>query len=254
MQDLVNGRLYQRPERVQQYKKVAVAPPEMTILLRHRDRIVDKRLLEIGCGAGRLAAYLGPSSHYVGLDISPHMIAHCRTAYPGLDFVEGDLRAPQFADATFDTIVAISNVVDAVSHADRLAALAEWSRVLVPGGTLIFSTHNRHHPVERPVLERSRNPLRQVRFGIEYLQALLNHARLRGHERSEHDYELRNDPGHEFSVLHYYIDRATQERQLEAAGFEVLDCIDVAGVSLAPTEDDRASTELHFVAQRRWAH
>jgi SAM-dependent methyltransferase len=254
MQDEINGRLYQRPELVQQYAKVTLTLPEVAILLRQRDQVLGQRVLDIGCGAGRLAAYLGPSSDYVGLDISPHMVAHCRERFPGQTFVEGDLRVLPFEDASFNAVIAIANVIDAVSHEDRVHALEDWRRVLAPGGVLVMSTHNRHHAVERPVLGHSRNPITQLRMGVEYLQARLNHARLRRHERAFADYELRNDPGHEFSVLHYYIERPTQERQLADAGFEVLDVVDETGRSLPVGADDRAFTSLHYVARKAWTH
>ena len=42
------------------------------------------RVLDIGCGDGKLAARLGPHCHYTGVDLSPDYIAHARKTYAGL--------------------------------------------------------------------------------------------------------------------------------------------------------------------------
>jgi ubiquinone/menaquinone biosynthesis C-methylase UbiE len=210
-QDEINGRLYRRADLVRDSSVLTLSPPEVMALIRYREDVVGRRVLDLGCGAGRLAAYLRPlAGRYVGLDVSPHMVNHCRQAFVGLEFLRGDMRHLQaFSDNSFDTVFAICNLFDAVSQDDRLKTLAEVRRVLAPGGLLVFSAHNRNYSGlgKGPTLQLSRNPFTQLRYLVEYLQSISNSRRIKPHQRFEADYVLLNDSGHNFAVLHYYISR-----------------------------------------------
>src|SRR5215208_4489717 len=52
-----------------------------------------KRVLELGCGSGRILAALEPS-YGVGVDFSPATIAKARALFPNLNFVLGDAEDP----------------------------------------------------------------------------------------------------------------------------------------------------------------
>ena len=248
-QNAVNDRLYQR-DLVQAYAHTHLTPAEAIVLVRYRDDIVGRRVLDVGCGAGRLAGFLRPlTDGYVGVDVSAHMIEHCWRTFPGVTFVRHDMRAlPCFADGSFDTAVATANLLDAVTHDDRLRTLAELHRVIVPDGLLLFSSHNRHHPPDAPHLERSRNPITQTRNLWHYVVSWVNHRRLQHAEYDAAEYAVLNDSGHDFAVLHYYIDRETQTRQLSDAGFELVECIDELGCRI--DGDDRAASAILYVARR----
>ena len=49
------------------------------------------------------------------------------------------------ADQSLETVLAVSNLIDAVCHEDRLRVLAEIRRVLTNHGLLVFSSHNRRY-------------------------------------------------------------------------------------------------------------
>lgn len=253
-QQQINGALYERADLVSQYKNAYLNLPEAAALIRYRDDYAGRAVLDLGCGAGRLAAYLTPhTDRYVGFDISPHMLEECRRHFPNLPFVQGDMRdLSAFDDGEFSTVFAIFNLFDAVGHADRLRVLAEVRRILNPCGLLIFSAHNRNYAqaAEGPRLQVSRNPITQVRWFVDYVHAHANHRRIRRHQRFESDYALLNDSGHNYSVLHYYIGRDAQARQLEQAGFQLLECLDESGRTLAPQDDDRTSSSIHYVARK----
>jgi SAM-dependent methyltransferase len=160
-------------------------------------------------------------------------------------------RLSQIDTAFFEAVFAVFNLLDAVSHEDRLQILAEVRRILIPGGLLIFSSHNRNyiHAQERPRLHFQRNPMKQLRSLLGFLQGWLNSRRIRSKQRFEPEYALLNDSGHNFAVLHYYIDRAAQAKQLRAAGFELLKCQDELGRTLGPEDDDSAYSTIHYVAR-----
>lgn len=253
-QEAINGRLYRNADLVRVYAQTKLLPPEATALIRYRDDIQGRRVLDLGCGAGRLAVYLRPlTDEYVGADVSPHMVAHCRRVFGEFPFVQADMRAlTPFDSGSFDTVFAVSNLFDAVSHEDRLRVLAEVRRVLAPQGLLIFSSHNRDyiHAGAAPRLAFHRNPLTQLRLLIDYLQARANHRRIKPLHRFEPDYALLNDSGNNYCSLHYYVSRDVQAEQLTDAGFKLLDCLDELGRTLDPTEQDRADQSLHYVARR----
>jgi ubiquinone/menaquinone biosynthesis C-methylase UbiE len=99
------------------------------------------RVLDVGCGTGRLARFIasitGPAG-VVGIDPLPDRVQVARANSPGLAFEVGtaeDLGA--FADASFDVVC-----MSAVFHwvADKPRALREARRVLKPGGRLGMTT------------------------------------------------------------------------------------------------------------------
>jgi ubiquinone/menaquinone biosynthesis C-methylase UbiE len=101
------------------------------------------RVLDIGCGTGRLtrwiAEHLGPTGSVVGLDPLEERIGVARSHGGGVRFEVGqaeDLSA--FADASFDA-VCMSSVFHWV--ADKAKALAEIRRVLRPAGRLGVTTN-----------------------------------------------------------------------------------------------------------------
>lgn len=119
--------------------------------MRYRERCIDKtgvrfrgdeRLLDAGCGDGGVARLLRPRvREVVGVDVeaSPGWADG-----PGLAFRVADAEHLPFEDASFDAI----HSKDSLHHmADPRAALAEYRRVLRPGGTLVIVEGNRFNPV-----------------------------------------------------------------------------------------------------------
>jgi ubiquinone/menaquinone biosynthesis C-methylase UbiE len=98
-------------------------------------------VLDIPCGGGFALRVLRPGQpvRYTAADISPHMLQRAREvarrmrAQDAIEFVEADVTALQFDDASFDLCVTYNGL-----HClpDPRAALAELTRVLRPGGTL----------------------------------------------------------------------------------------------------------------------
>ena len=92
-------------------------------------------VLDACCGTGDLAvaAWNAGAGHVVGLDFSERMLERARRKAPELEWVQGDVLALPFEDATFDSAV----VGFGVRNVEDLAgALRELRRVLRPGGRL----------------------------------------------------------------------------------------------------------------------
>jgi demethylmenaquinone methyltransferase/2-methoxy-6-polyprenyl-1,4-benzoquinol methylase len=92
------------------------------------------RVLDAACGTGDLAIadLKAGASRVTGLDFSEAMLARARKKAP-LEWIQGDLLALPFADATFD---AATVGFGARNVADLQLALRELRRVLRPGGRL----------------------------------------------------------------------------------------------------------------------
>ncbi len=100
--------------------------------------VKGKRILELACGTGELArAVVTRGGVLTGLDVAPEMLAIARQKV-GTDgeFVEGDAEDLKFADAVFDSVVCSFGLLH-LTHPQR--AMNEVARVLVPGGTFVFT-------------------------------------------------------------------------------------------------------------------
>lgn len=92
------------------------------------------RVLDACCGTGDLAlAAQEAGGEVTGLDFSPAMLARARRKSDAVSWVEGDVLATPFPDASFDVVTVgfgLRNVEDLE------AGLRELARVLRPGGRL----------------------------------------------------------------------------------------------------------------------
>jgi ubiquinone/menaquinone biosynthesis C-methylase UbiE len=101
--------------------------------------------LDAACGTGRHAEYLASLGHTViGVDGSPEMLALARARVPGADFHRGDLNQLPVPDRHAAVLVCAL----ALTHIPDLApVLAEFARVLRPGGHLVLSDSRADRPV-----------------------------------------------------------------------------------------------------------
>jgi SAM-dependent methyltransferase len=102
-------------------------------------------LLDVACGSGGLAVHLAQTTgcEVTGVDLEESGLANGRRAAQeaGLEarvrLIRADASAElPFGDNSFDAVLCI----DALNHLPgRAAVLADWARVLVPGGRLLFT-------------------------------------------------------------------------------------------------------------------
>jgi ubiquinone/menaquinone biosynthesis C-methylase UbiE len=105
----------------------------------------EKILLDVACGAGgpalRIAAITGCS--VIGIDVHEQAVSTACVLAAGRGMshlaefrVVNAAQQLPFPDASFDAITC----VDAINHlADRPCVVAEWARLLKPGGRLLFT-------------------------------------------------------------------------------------------------------------------
>jgi SAM-dependent methyltransferase len=254
-QDAVNRRIYQAAKVHKWYPPDAgLDRAETVALLSHAAAFAGRDVLDIGVGTGRTTPFLAPVARsYVATDYSAPLLAEFRRIHSGADARIADMRdLSAFGDASFDFVFASANVIDAVSHDDRLRTLGEFRRVLRPGGVVMFSSHNRgyRNAFRGPWIERARNPVTQAVYVARFMRGVMNHARVGPLRRRTDEYALLNDHGHDYAALHYYVDREHQRAQLEQAGFALLDVFDTRGRKLSGQDDDSDSPSLLYVARR----
>lgn len=105
--------------------------------------LVGRRVLDAGCGTGRLAAAFAERGAKVwGVDPSVEMLEEARARAPrGVGFKLGSAESLPFRDGWFERAV-LHLVVHLV---DRTRALPELLRVLCPGGRVVVATFRPEH-------------------------------------------------------------------------------------------------------------
>ena len=106
------------------------------------------RVLEVSFGTGYLMSLYAGRCETTGIDYNPRMIEATRRRLSrlGLDarLIEADAHALPFADASFDCVV---NTDAFTLYRDPSRAMAEFYRVLAPGGRLVLCEYDR--PADR---------------------------------------------------------------------------------------------------------
>ena len=96
-----------------------------------------QRVLDVACGTGILARaaakQVAPGGRVTGLDVTPGMVAVAEQLAPAIEWKQGAAGELPFAEATFDAVVSQFGMM---FFPDRVQALREMQRVLVPGGRL----------------------------------------------------------------------------------------------------------------------
>jgi SAM-dependent methyltransferase len=120
--------------------ELAVKPLDRAMLAAFAELVRDSGpVADIGCGTGRVTAHLaGLGVRASGIDLSPGMVAAARRDHPDLRFTEGSMLALDLADGTLGGVLAWYSTIHVPP--ERLPdAVAEFHRVLAPGGHLLLA-------------------------------------------------------------------------------------------------------------------
>ena len=250
----MNQKKYESKSVVSSYINMRLQNPEVMIIVKYRENISGKHVLDIGCGSGRTTAILkNLSSGYIGLDYSLEMIESCRKRFEGVRFLHGDVRdMVEFKDEEFDCVMFSFNGLDSISHDDRLKGLREIHRVLKQDGLFVFSSHNRNHryAISRPKMEFSGTPCKQTYNLIKFFKSTRNRLKNKNHQMFNKQYAIINDIAHNYAMLTYYISKTHQMLQLNDMGFETIEMYDTLGNMLTLDNDDKDSAWIYYVAKK----
>lgn len=114
---------------------------------RHRRRLFGKargRSLDVASGLGMNLHYLPEDVEYVGVDLSPEMLARARKRFADRDpppqFRRMDAAKLEFADNSFDTVV---SSLSTCTFPDPVKVLQEMGRVCKDEGRILLLEHGR---------------------------------------------------------------------------------------------------------------
>ncbi|MBM9433190.1 class I SAM-dependent methyltransferase [Flaviflexus equikiangi] len=107
------------------------------------DALVERgsRILDAGCGSGRVGGYLSRRGHtVVGVDLDPYLIEVAAADHPMAQWVQGDLATFQLQTeaglAQFDHIVSAGNVMTFLAGYERVPALRQMKAHLAADGRM----------------------------------------------------------------------------------------------------------------------
>lgn len=132
---------------------------------------------DLGCGPGHITAYLASLGlDAFGVDLSPEMIRVARAAHPGLRFEVGSMAALEVADGALSGILSRYSIIHTPPE-DVPAVLAEFRRVLAPGGCALVSFPGTDD-ASPPVVPYDHSVVAAYRWWPDHFSALLTEAGL----------------------------------------------------------------------------
>ncbi|RDI68500.1 class I SAM-dependent methyltransferase [Nocardia pseudobrasiliensis] len=124
---------------VERFRTLAAEGTDIVGEARLIDAMLERgaRVLDAGCGPGRVGGYLHRAGHLVvGVDVDPVLIAAAEQDHPGPTWIVGDLAELDLPDR-FDVIVCAGNVMTFVAPSTRTAVLTGFARHLAPNGRVV---------------------------------------------------------------------------------------------------------------------
>lgn len=104
-------------------------------------KLVEPRIIELGCGTGWLTSVLGSIGPAVGVDLAEDAIREAAKRYPHVEFVAADIVNWEYPRAAFDMVVSH----EVLEHVEQQQAYLEVAcGLLREGGYLVLTTPNKH--------------------------------------------------------------------------------------------------------------
>ncbi|MCG3148789.1 MAG: hypothetical protein PCFJNLEI_02236 [Verrucomicrobiae bacterium] len=110
----------------------------------------ERRVLEIGCGAGGVLGGLIPlgarPENLYGVDLVPERIAAAQVAYPRIHFQAGNAEQLEFAPGMFDWVLVFTVFSSILDPQMARNVAGEVRRVLKPGGVVLWYDFRYNNP------------------------------------------------------------------------------------------------------------
>ena len=129
---------------IERFRSMAAAGDDLEGEARFVDAMVPRRsrILDAGCGPGRVGGYLARVGHeVVGVDIDPILIDAAIQEHPGPTWIVADLAELDLpamgVEQPFDAIVCAGNVLTFLDPATRRPVLTNLAKHLRPYGRIV---------------------------------------------------------------------------------------------------------------------
>lgn len=129
---------------IERFRSLAAQGADLAGEARLVDALVPpaSRVLDAGCGTGRLAAELFRRGHHaVGVDVDPELLAAASADHPGPVWLQSDLAELDLAalgqPEPFAAAVLAGNVITFVAPGTEAAVLGRVAAHVVPGGRVV---------------------------------------------------------------------------------------------------------------------
>ena len=117
--------------------------------------LVDRSILDLGCGVGSLCRFEDRWAYYTGVDISDVAIEKAMSAFPGKFFMNGDIERNIFA-YNYDIVVAIQTF----EHVDFKRVISHLNPVEIIFSLPNYASHSHlWFPKDTKELHRAFDPL-----------------------------------------------------------------------------------------------
>ena len=130
---------------VQRFRDLAAQGMDLVGEARLVDAMLPRgsRVLDAGCGPGRVGGFLASVGHdVVGVDVDPVLIAAAEEDHPGPHWLVGDLAELDLPAAgitePFDAVVSAGNVMTFLAPSTRTAVLRRLRAHVRPGGRAVI--------------------------------------------------------------------------------------------------------------------
>jgi SAM-dependent methyltransferase len=130
---------------IERFRSLARAGEDLAGEARLVDAMAPRgaRILDAGCGPGRLGGYLAAAGHHVvGVDVDPALIAAAEQDHPGPRWLVGDLAELDLPSRgitePFDVIMSAGNVMTFLAASTRVLVLARLRAHLAGDGRAVI--------------------------------------------------------------------------------------------------------------------